>query len=85
MNKTPSERVSSYRKRMKLKAVEYLGGSCKMCGYNKCVSALDFHHRNPNEKEFSIGREIHSWELVVKELDKCDLLCANCHREIHSV
>jgi len=56
------------------------------CGYNKCLEALEFHHRNPSEKEFNVSSKGHSrsWERVKKEIEKCDLLCANCHREIHA-
>lgn len=60
------------------------GGSCVKCGYNKCIAALEFHHRDPTQKEFQISKR---WsmtdEAVKKEIDKCDLLCANCHREVH--
>lgn len=56
-----------------------------MCGYSKCKEALDFHHVNPNEKDFNIsGSHSRSWEKIELELKKCVLLCANCHREIHS-
>lgn len=81
------EAVQKRRKRIKEKAVEYKGGKCKKCGYNKCVDAFDFHHRDPRQKDFSIGDKgyTRSWEKVKKELDKCDLLCANCHRELHSL
>lgn len=68
----------------KIKAVEYLGGKCRRCGYNKCLAALEFHHRNPSEKEFSWDRlRGRSWGSIVEELDKCDLLCSNCHKEEH--
>lgn len=78
------EKVKNYRQRQKIKAVQYLGSKCKKCGYNKCVQALEFHHRNPKEKEFSFSKySNHSWMKIKKELDKCDLLCANCHREEH--
>lgn len=78
--------VSRRRKAIKLKAIEYKGSKCQKCGYNRCVDAFDFHHLDPNEKEFSPSRYGHcrSWERVKKELDKCILLCANCHRETHS-
>ena len=70
----------------KYEAVLQRGGKCERCGYDKNLSALEFHHRNPEEKEFQID-ERHfsnrSLEILQKELDKCDLLCANCHREIH--
>jgi len=76
--------VTDFRRRIKEKAVSYKGGQCQKCGYDKCVAALSFHHRDPKEKEFrlSSGRT-KNWEKVKKELDKCDLLCANCHMEVH--
>ena len=75
--------VAIYRNRMKERAVEYLGGKCKLCGYSKCIWALEFNHRDPKEKSFGISVDgyTRSWERVRKELDKCDLLCSNCHRE----
>jgi len=70
---------------MKLKAVNYLGGKCAVCGYDSCIEALEFHHINPEEKEFAISGKFNiSWEKLKSELDKCQLLCANCHRELHS-
>jgi hypothetical protein len=71
-------------KDIKVYALNYLGNKCCVCGYNKCKSALEFHHRNPKEKEFSIGEaRTKNLEKIKAELDKCDLLCANCHREEH--
>ena len=68
----------------KQKAVEYKGGKCVYCGYDKCLSALEFHHRDPKEKEFAWdSMRKQAWDKVVTELDKCDLVCANCHREQH--
>lgn len=67
------------------KAYKLYGDSCKICGYNKCKNALEWHHLNPNEKENTPSKLMGaSWEKVKKELDKCVLLCANCHREVHS-
>lgn len=79
------EAVQTRRKKIKELAIEYKGGSCQKCGYNKCNSALEFHHLDPSEKDFSISSSgnTRGWELVKKELDKCILVCANCHREIH--
>lgn len=57
--------------------------ACSICGYDKTFAALDWHHRNPNEKDPSWNRGW-NYERLKKELDKCDLVCANCHREIHS-
>lgn len=67
-------------------ALEYKGNKCEICGYNKCSEALDFHHEIPNEKEFSLSDRnlILDWQIIKKELDKCILICANCHREIHA-
>ncbi len=78
--------VLSYRQRSKQKAIVYLGGSCKICSYNKCVAALEFHHLDPLKKDFGIGDSgnTRSWEKTKIELDKCILVCANCHREIHA-
>ena len=78
--------VTRFRKNQKIKAVMYKGGSCELCGYDKSMEALQFHHRDPNEKDFGIGAKGHTlvWENIVKELDKCACLCANCHAEVHA-
>lgn len=75
--------VISWRKRTKQRLVEYKGGCCEICGYNKCMGALDFHHKNPKEKDFGIGGVTKSFDKLKNEVDKCILVCANCHREIH--
>lgn len=77
--------VVNWRKRTKEKLIEYKGGKCEKCGYNKCSDALEFHHNNPNEKDFGISTrgDIKSFEALKKEVDKCTLLCSNCHRELH--
>lgn len=71
------------RRRIKLKAVAYKGGRCQNCGYDKCVGAMDFHHTNPHEKDFTISGNAGRWEIIKEELDKCELLCKNCHAEQH--
>lgn len=75
------------RRRIKLKemALTYKGNKCQNCGYDKSKAALVFHHIIPAEKEFGISQKgyTRSWERVQKELDKCVLLCANCHAEEH--
>ena len=77
--------VNQLRKRRKDQLVEMLGGACSRCGYTGPSSAFDFHHRDPSLKEFSINRGVTlSWSKIEKEIEKCDLLCANCHRIIHS-
>jgi hypothetical protein len=76
--------VSRRRRKLKVMAVEYMGGKCVMCGYNKCVNALHFHHLDPSKKEFTIssGNTI-KFETIKTELEKCILICANCHAETH--
>jgi len=76
-------RVSRRRRALKEQGVEYKGGKCQRCGYDKCVNALQFHHLDPNEKEYSLSSTTRNWEKTKKELDKCILLCANCHAEDH--
>jgi hypothetical protein len=75
------------RNEIKSKAVEYKGGKCSICKYNKCLAALEFHHLNPYDKDEDLGsltKQGKSFENLIEELDKCILVCANCHREIHS-
>ena len=76
--------VKNFRQKNKERAVDYKGGKCDRCGYNKCIIALEFHHTDPKEKDFHISSNMNkSWDKVKKELDKCILVCSNCHREIH--
>ena len=79
-------RTTLRRQKIIQKAIEYLGGKCMKCGYNKNIAALEFHHKNPTEKDFTISRNSASkkWDIIQLELDKCDLLCSNCHREEHA-
>lgn len=77
--------VTKSKRKTKLKAIEYMGGKCKICKYNKCIASLCFHHKDPSKKDFAIsnkGRTI-GWEKLKKEIDKCILLCLNCHGELH--
>lgn len=70
----------------KLELIEYKGGKCECCGYDKNYAALDFHHIHPEEKEFQVdSRHLANTNMdkLKEEADKCVLLCANCHREIH--
>jgi hypothetical protein len=82
-----SKAVAKRRKKLKELAVEYKGGSCSRCGYNRCTAALEFHHLKPEEKEFGLSARglCRSWERIKAELDKTILVCANCHREIENV
>ena len=75
--------VIGWRIRTKDKAVEYKGGKCCRCEYERCTRALEFHHIDPSKKDFAVSRVSKSWAVIQSELDKCILLCANCHREFH--
>lgn len=59
---------------------------CSICGYSKCMAALEFHHINPSEKSFAISKAHSGYSLdeILKELEKCILVCSNCHKEIHA-
>jgi hypothetical protein len=78
--------VYARRKKIRVMAVEYKGGKCSMCGYDHCIEALEFHHVDPAQKDFNVSSKgyTRSWVRVKAELDKCIILCANCHREIHA-
>jgi hypothetical protein len=76
-------KMTSFHRQTKQKAVEYKGGKCEKCGYDKSLAALVFHHRDPKEKDFRISEKNRKWEQIEAELDKCDLLCSNCHHEEH--
>lgn len=70
------------RQRIKERAVEYKGGKC-VCGYDRCTAAMHFHHIDPKQKEFDISGSANlSWDRIRQELDKCIMLCANCHAEV---
>ncbi len=49
-----------------------------MCGYNKSMRSLHFHHKDPSKKDFGISRVTLKWDKIKPELDKCILLCSNC-------
>ena len=78
--------VQDRRKRVRVKALQYKGAKCHLCGYERCHEALEFHHLDPDGKDFGISDKgyTRSWDKIRKELDKCILICANCHREIHA-
>ena len=78
--------VAKRRKTIKRTLVESRGGACELCGYNRCIAALDFHHKDASQKEFGISGHglTRAWSKVQEEANKCALLCANCHREVHA-
>lgn len=80
-HKQQRERTQNFKKR----AIEYCGNVCAHCGGAFPPAVYDFHHVNPEEKEVLISKIMsHSWDNIRKELDKCILLCANCHRIEHN-
>lgn len=80
-----TEQTLSRMQKLKKQMVEYKGGSCVICGYNHYMGALEFHHLNPKEKDFNLShmKKYTFDEKIKNELDKCILVCSNCHREIH--
>lgn len=80
------KKVAERRKKIKQMAIEYKGGKCVCCGYDKCPSAMEFHHLDPNGKDFGISNKgtTRAWSKIKEELDKCILVCCLCHREIHA-
>lgn len=60
------------------------GGKCVRCGYDKCISALEFHHTDPTKKEFTISNDHFKLREVIEEIKKCILICSNCHKEYHA-
>ncbi|MBU1784514.1 MAG: hypothetical protein KKG95_04155 [Candidatus Omnitrophica bacterium] len=78
--------VRKQRQLVRMKTLGYKKEKCEKCGYNKCIEALEFHHLYDQQKEFGISSKgyTRSWIKVKAEIDKCILVCANCHREIHA-
>lgn len=84
IRKRRSRSVVDWRRRIKKKAIDYKGGKCQNCGYCKSVFSMDFHHVDPKKKDYNISsKNTRSWEKTKKELEKCVLVCKNCHGEIH--
>lgn len=79
------ENVKNSRQRLKARLLYVAGEKCAICGYDKCASALEFHHLNPNEKDFTLATNANIATVkALEEIKKCILVCANCHREIHA-
>ena len=81
-----SEAVARRRRRLKEILVEEAGGSCSICGYDRYVGALQFHHRDGAVKAFGLGDRglTRSLAAVRAEAAKCVLLCGNCHSEVEA-
>ncbi len=80
------DNVSAWRRRAKQRLVEEAGGKCQLCGYDRYLGALQFHHLDPATKSFSLSRRgcTRAFAELQAEAAKCALLCANCHAEVES-
>lgn len=78
--------VTNRRKKVKALLVQEAGNSCKLCGYDKCVAALEFHHVSDETKDFGLSQSGFTFGIdrMRKEMNKCVLLCCRCHREVHA-
>ena len=87
MTSEQARRVKTWRRRTKDRILQAMGRKCVICGYDRCSDALQVHHLNPSEKDFTfahIRANPTSWAKIVEELRKCVLLCGNCHAEVHN-
>ena len=84
IKKPKAECIADWRRKVKIKLVQYKGGKCECCGYCKCIEALEFHHLDPKTKEFQISGCCKSFDILKMEVNKCILVCSNCHKEIHA-
>ena len=92
-NRDTNNRLQSYSaqqlrgKKRKIALVDLNGGCCSICGYSGNYAALEFHHTAPTNKVFNLDLRSLSnraWSVVVAESEKCELVCSNCHKEIHN-
>ena len=90
MAKTNSENVCNFVRNRKTNLISLFHSKCCICGFDKFQEALEFHHINPEEKDGVLSRYSRrvfspaTKELIDREVEKCEVLCANCHREEHS-
>jgi DNA-binding CsgD family transcriptional regulator len=79
-----TERVAQWRRNAKDDLVREAGGRCVLCGYDRCLGALHFHHLDPRTKSFGLAMRGHTkaFHRLLEEAQKCVLLCANCHAEV---
>jgi transposase len=80
-----AEAVVRRRRKVKQILVAEAGGRCRLCGYDRCIAALEFHHIDPEAKDFGLARcGAHRIERLRAEAAKCVLLCSNCHAEVEA-
>lgn len=71
----------------KIQLIRIKGNKCEQCGYDRNYAALEFHHKTPSKKTFPLDLRAllnRKWAMIVDEVEKCVLLCSNCHAEIHN-
>lgn len=80
-----SEFVKARRRRLKELTIAYMGGKCLKCSFDGHPASFNAHHVDPTKKEIRVGSgDTYSWQKLKTELNKCMLLCANCHSEVHA-
>jgi len=81
-----TEFVTERRRRVKRILVEEAGGRCRICGYDRYPGALQFHHLDPSTKSFALSVQgvARSLSKARAEVEKCALICANCHAEVEA-
>lgn len=80
-----ADAITAKRRAIKKALIKIKGGKCSICGYDKCIQALQFHHLDPNKKDIGVSTNLSTdFDKLKKEVEKCILVCANCHREIHN-
>lgn len=77
----------TWRNKARLALALAFGGKCAICGYDKCIGAIDYHHIDPKTKDNALSKAMangHGWDKIVIEARKCTIVCCRCHREIHN-
>jgi hypothetical protein len=86
INKMSHKKAKDRAVKRKLDLIKLGGGACKSCGYNKNIASLTFHHINENDKKLNLSMynlRAYSLDTIMEEFNKCELLCHNCHHELH--
>ena len=84
-NKRERWRLREKRAELKRRGIEYLGGKCIECGYDRCIAGLDFHHPDPTKKDPDFSKKCETtWAKMKPKIKGCVVICCRCHREIHA-
>jgi hypothetical protein len=79
------EAVTRRKQRVRRTLLDEAGGCCAVCGYDRCIINLHFHHVDPMQKKFQVSSHVgRSLAAFREEIKKCVLVCANCHGEIEA-